>query len=83
MSTQKLLVVDDSHAVRIQVKRILANAGYEVITASDGVQAIELLNEHPQLIVLDVNMPGVDGYGVCELLRQLPSHWSRAADRPR
>ncbi len=69
MSKPKLLVVDDSQSVRIQLKRILANAGYEVITACNGLEAIEKLIEEPSLIVLDVNMPGLDGYGVCEKLR--------------
>ncbi len=70
MATQKLLVVDDSQAVRITVKRILSSAGYEVITAADGIQALENLHEDTALVVLDVNMPGLDGYGVCEKLRE-------------
>ena len=77
MPTQKLLVVDDSQAVRITVKRILSNAGYEVITAVDGIQAIEKLQEDPALMVLDVNMPGLDGYGVCEKLRENGSKFDR------
>ena len=77
MPTPKLLVVDDSHAVRVQVKRILSNAGYQVVTAADGEEAIEMLHEKPQLMVLDVNMPGLDGYGVCEKLRELDDSYSR------
>ena len=71
MSMPKLLIVDDSQSVRIKVKRILVDAGYDVITACDGLEAIEKLVEEPSLIVLDVNMPGLDGYGVCEKLREL------------
>ena len=77
MSTTKLLVVDDSQAIRLTVKRILSDAGYDVITACDGLQAIERLAEEPSLIVLDVNMPGLDGYGVCERLRELGSKYER------
>lgn len=77
MSTPKLLVVDDSHSVRVKVKRILANAGYEVITASDGIEAIELVKENPHLMVLDVNMPGLDGFSVCEKLKELGSDYQR------
>ena len=69
----KLLVVDDSQAVRIKVKRVLSDAGYDVITACDGLEAIAKLDQGPALIVLDVNMPGLDGYGVCEKLRELGS----------
>ena len=71
MPTPKLLVVDDSQSVRISVKRILSEAGYEVITACDGLEAIAMLGEEPALVVLDVNMPGLNGYGVCERIREL------------
>ncbi len=70
MSISKLLVVDDSKAIRTFVSRILSNAGYEVITAVDGFQALEKMAEEPSLMLLDVAMPGLDGYGVCEELRQ-------------
>ena len=77
MSVPKLLVVDDSQAVRIAVRRILLNAGFEVITAADGVQAIERLREEPALMILDVNMPALDGYGVCEKMREFGSRYAR------
>ena len=77
MSMPKLLVVDDSHSVRVQVKRILANAGYEVITAADGREALELLSHQPHLMVLDVNMPGLDGFSVCEKLKGLGSEFQQ------
>ena len=75
MSRQKLLVVDDSQSVRIKVKRILADAGYDVITACDGLDAIEKLDDETSLMVLDVKMPGLDGYGVCEKLREFGSKY--------
>lgn len=71
MSTSRLLVVDDSQTVRVQVKRILTRAGYDVITASDGNEALEQLRYEPELMVLDVNMPGLDGYSVCEQLKSM------------
>ena len=71
MSIPKLLVVDDSQAVRVAVRRILVKAGYEVIMAANGIEAIERLRDEPSLMVLDVNMPGLDGYGVCERIREL------------
>ena len=73
----KLLVVDDSQAVRISVKRILTKAGYEVITANDGFEALDRLNEEPSLMVLDVNMPGMDGYGVCEKMLEAGEQYKR------
>ena len=75
MSTSKLLVVDDSHSVRVQVTRILTGAGYEVITAADGHEALDLLRHEPHLMVLDVNMPGLDGYSVCEKLKGMGSDY--------
>lgn len=71
MSMSRLLVVDDSQSVRVQVKRILTSAGYDVITAADGHEALEKLRHEPSLLVLDVNMPGLDGYCVCEQLKAM------------
>ncbi len=71
MPKPKLLIVDDSQSVRLTVKRILSEAGYDVITACNGLEAIEKLPEEPALVVLDVNMPGLDGYGVCEKIREM------------
>lgn len=66
MSQPTILVVDDCHSVRLSVKRMLVEAGYEVIVACDGEEAIQQLGENPDLIVLDINMPGLDGFGFCE-----------------
>ena len=78
MSVPKLLIVDDSQSIRLTVKRILSNAGYDVITACDGFEAIQKLKEEePSLIVLDVNMPGLDGYGVCEKIREMGSKYAQ------
>ena len=62
MST-KVLVVDDSQMVRLQVGRALTAAGFVVIEAVDGADAIEKLQENPNtsLIVCDVNMPRMNG----------------------
>ncbi len=68
MPLSRIMVVDDSQAVRLSVKRILAQAGYDVIIARDGEEAFAMLSEQPNLVVLDVNMPGLDGYGFCERL---------------
>lgn len=77
MSLPKLLIVDDSQSIRITVKRVFEKAGYQTVLANDGLEAIEKLSEDPALIVLDVNMPGLDGYGVCEKLRELGPQYDR------
>lgn len=77
MSVPKLLIVDDSQSIRITVKRVFEKAGYDTVLANDGLEAIEKLSEDPALIVLDVNMPGLDGYGVCEKLRELGPEYDR------
>ena len=66
----KILVVDDvPENVRL-LEAVLVPRGYEVVTASDGLAALELVEaEEPDLILLDVMMPGLDGYAVCAHLR--------------
>jgi adenylate cyclase len=66
----RILVVDDvPENVRL-LEAVLSPRGYEVVTASDGVAALELVEStKPDLILLDVMMPGLDGYGVCTELR--------------
>lgn len=70
---KRILVVDDEEDVQVLVSRILKDAGYDVDRASDGGQAIERLRAHrPDLIVLDLMMPGIDGWGVLEHLKRTP-----------
>jgi two-component system, OmpR family, response regulator MprA len=69
----KILVVDDERAVRESLRRALELEGYEVQLAADGAEAIERLgayNGHPDAVVLDVLMPGIDGIEVCRYLRR-------------
>lgn len=70
MAGERILVVDDSQTVRTIVERILTSAGYEVVVAVDGIDAINQLSQEPSLVILDVNMPGLDGYGFCEKLNE-------------
>ncbi|MFZ4804354.1 MAG: response regulator transcription factor RpaB [Synechococcus lacustris] len=65
-----LLVVDDEPAVRRVLAMRLQLAGYNVVCAEDGEQALELFNkEQPDLVVLDVMLPKLDGFAVCRRLR--------------
>ncbi|MCA9981162.1 MAG: response regulator [Anaerolineales bacterium] len=69
-----ILVVDDHPAVRMIITRVLSPQGYEIITATNGHEALVLANEiKPDLILLDVMMPdGLNGFEVCRRLRQNP-----------
>jgi two-component system response regulator MprA len=68
----RILVVDDDRAVREAIRRTLTLDGYEVQTAPDGEQAIELIvREPPDAVVLDIGLPGIDGLEVCRRLRRL------------
>jgi twitching motility two-component system response regulator PilH len=63
---KKILVVDDTAAHLQQMKEIVSGAGYQVVAASSGRQAVELsLAEKPDLIFLDIVMDDLDGYGAC------------------
>ncbi len=67
----KILVVDDHAVSRMTAAALLAMEGYEVIEADSGYSAIEMVaQKQPDLILLDVMMPGMDGFQVCQLLKQ-------------
>ena len=71
----KILVVDDERAVRESLRRALELEGYEIELAADGREALERLEaeSQPDVLVLDVLMPGVDGLEVCRRLRRAGS----------
>jgi two-component system alkaline phosphatase synthesis response regulator PhoP len=70
MAGERILAVDDSATILEMIKAILVGEGYEVITASDGAEALETArSEKPDLILLDVMLPKLDGYRVCRLLK--------------
>ncbi|KTT83633.1 MULTISPECIES: response regulator transcription factor [Mammaliicoccus] len=68
--SQKVLVVDDEQSIVTLLKYNIEQAGYQVIVAYDGVQALEKVNEEkPDLVVLDVMLPEKDGIEVCKTIR--------------
>ncbi len=70
MSTTILVVDDESRYVRL-MEANLVSAGYQVLTASNGQQALDLVgHSRPDLVLLDVMMPGLDGFEVCERIRE-------------
>ena len=68
---QKILVVEDDFDIQELLQNFLQEAGYEVAVANDGVEALSLFaGQRYDLIVLDIMLPKIDGYGVCELIRK-------------
>ncbi len=66
----RVLVADDDRAIRESLARALELEGYEVVTAADGAVALASVHDHaPDVVVLDVMMPNVDGLTVCRVLR--------------
>jgi len=66
----KILVVDDNPDLREVISIFLGGEGYEVVTASDGEEALALMDSTVDLVVLDVMMPGMSGYKVCAEIRE-------------
>lgn len=72
-----ILNVNDQPALRKIATRILSEAGYRILEASDGKEAIAMTRDHqPDLILLDVRMEGIDGFEVCRQLRADPKFLS-------
>jgi len=72
MSGQRILVVDDDADIRGLVRELLERRGFAVAEAADGKQALQALYEgRPDLVVLDVSMPGLDGWATLERIREL------------
>lgn len=70
MATRILVVDDEPRFVRL-LEANLTTEGYEVITANDGQQAVDIVaNDRPDLVLLDVMMPVLDGFGACERIRE-------------
>ena len=68
--SKKILLVDDEENIVTVVEARLEGNGYDVITAYDGQEALaKARNEHPDLIILDVMLPKIDGFKVCRMLK--------------
>ncbi len=71
--SKRILIVDDDHAICVGLKEMLEKHGFAVDTASDGFEAgvLAILNE-PAVIILDLKMPGLDGFSACKLIKENP-----------
>ncbi|MBW6525980.1 response regulator [Sphingomonas sp. RHCKR7] len=72
--TKTIMTVDDSPSMRMLLRAALTDLGYNVVEAEDGVHALETLQnfepeEEPDLLITDINMPRMDGFGLIEQVR--------------
>ena len=67
---EKIMIVDDDKDIREVIQVLLSSEGYNVIEASNGKEALELVDDDTDLIILDVMMPEMNGYQACVLLRE-------------
>ncbi len=73
--TFRILIVDDEPNIVVPLQFLMEQNGYEVMVAQNGEEAVETLSERrPDLVLLDIMLPGMDGYEVCEILRS-NSEW--------
>ena len=72
-SKTTILNVDDNEAGRYAVSRILKQAGFEVLEAASGEEALRLIDRNPDLIILDVKLPDIDGFEVCRRIKSNPA----------
>lgn len=73
MAGETILIADDNRQIRMLVSAALRSGGYELAEAADGEEALEkAITSHPDLILLDVMMPGLDGFEVLQFLRKRP-----------
>ncbi|MDV3427097.1 MAG: response regulator transcription factor [Bacillota bacterium] len=73
MANEKILIVDDEEHIRELISFNLKNNGYETITADNGNSAVKIIDDEPiKLVILDLMLPGMDGYEVCKKIRYNP-----------
>jgi DNA-binding response OmpR family regulator len=70
-----LLIVDDEPGIVVALQFLMEKQGYAVMVAENGEDALELIYKHkPDLVLLDIMLPGIDGFEVCEIIRLNPDY---------
>jgi DNA-binding response OmpR family regulator len=71
--SKEVLIVDDEPSVVVPIQFLMERQGYRVMSAERGEDALDLIYQYkPDLVLLDIMLPGIDGYEVCEILRLNP-----------
>jgi twitching motility two-component system response regulator PilG len=66
----KVMIIDDSNTIRKTAESFLTRAGYQVLTAANGFEAMSVITDnHPDIIFVDIMMPRLDGYQTCTLIK--------------
>jgi DNA-binding response OmpR family regulator len=72
---KEILIVDDEPNVVVPIQFLMEQHGYRVMTAERGEDALDLIYQYkPDLVILDIMLPGIDGYEVCEIVRLNPNY---------
>ena len=72
MTPKRILTVDDAQSVRSLVSRTLGGAGYDIVEAVDGADALDKVDSGFDMVITDINMPNIGGIELLELLRERP-----------
>ncbi|MEO0089226.1 MAG: response regulator [candidate division WOR-3 bacterium] len=68
---KKILIIEDEEAIRFILEKRLSDAGYLTISAENGIEGLnKARKENPDLILLDLMLPGIDGYQICSMLKR-------------
>lgn len=73
MENNKVLIVDDNPTLSTTLQMVLELKGFSIVTAADGITGLNMIiEEQPDIVILDVMLPGMDGYRVCEKAKNDP-----------
>jgi len=72
---KEILIVDDEPSIVIPIQFLMEQQGYSVMVAENGEDALDIIHKYsPDLVLLDIMLPGIDGYEVCEIVRLNPKY---------
>ena len=75
LMAKEILIVDDEPSIVIPIQFLMEQQGYSVIVAENGEDALDIIHKYePDLVLLDIMLPGIDGYEVCEIVRLNPKY---------